>query len=182
MEKKGREGRVPDTATSDDRSVLASRHSTASRDESVAPEQKSWWEQIPKWEWKSKDEQSVAPEQKSWWEQIPKWEQSVKSEQSVKYEENVKSEQSVETKPRIKRERNPIPERTMAPNQTALPQPSITATASDVNIVTGWVVEDLGDGRLLVQCAAGNDNFVESHQPVIYVIKRNPSAIPKYED
>ena len=158
MEKKGREGRVPDTATSDDRSVLASRHSTPSRDESVVPEQKSWWEQIPKWE------------------------QSVKSEQNVKYEENVEVEQSVETKPRIKRERNPIPERSVAPNETAIPQPSTTATASDVNIVTGWVVEDLGDGRLLVQCAAGNDNFVEPHQPVIYVIKRNQSAIPKYED
>ena len=91
----------------------------------------------------------------------------------------MKSEHSVERKPRLKRERNNIPERrTLTRNETFVSRPAITAVSvSDVHIITGWVVEDLGEGRLVGQCAAGSDELVESQQPLIYVIKRNPSTI-----
>ena len=138
------------------------------RDESVASEQTHSSEQTSELEQKLEDE-SAASEQKY-------------SLELLGVEQKLEDEQSVDTKPRIKRERNSIPERTMAPNHPVMPQPTITAATSDVHIITGWVIEDLDGDRLLVQCAAGGVDLVHPNQPVIYVIKRNPSAIANNQD
>lgn len=85
---------------------------------------------------------------------------------------SVKSEHSVERKPTMKRERNNVPERNipewvLAPEQTPLSQQTMNAAANDVHIVTGWILANLGEGRLVVQCAAGNKDSFQSRQPVI---------------
>ncbi len=46
-----------------------------------------------------------------------------------------------------------FPEWALAPEQTPLSQQTMIAAANDVHIVTGWVLANLGEGRLVVQCA-----------------------------
>lgn len=147
VEQQEREGRISITDVPVGCSTVAQGHYSLSRDRNYAPEQRQRFEQTPQVEKELKNKQSL------------------------------KSKQVAETRFRNKRERHNVPERKLAPKQTAIPQPNITATANDVRIISSWVVEDLGGGCLLVQCAAGKNDLVESHQPIIYVIKRNPPIV-----